>query len=70
MPITLTAMARMLPGWEGFVFGMTTLALIAGTLIAFAGISEIFKAFPEILFLFILASAGALLWGLRMIKAK
>jgi FSR family fosmidomycin resistance protein-like MFS transporter len=70
MPITLTAMARMLPGWEGFVFGMTTLALIAGTLIAFAGISEIFKAFPELLFLFILASAGALLWGLRMIKAK
>jgi FSR family fosmidomycin resistance protein-like MFS transporter len=70
MPITLTAMARMLPGWEGFVFGLTTLSLVAGTLLAFAGMSGFFKAFPEILFVLILASAGALLYGLKLIKAK
>ena len=32
MPVTLTAIANMLPGRDGFAFGLTTLALIVGVL--------------------------------------
>ena len=35
MPITLTAVANLLPGYPGFAFGMTTLALITGVFITF-----------------------------------
>lgn len=38
MPVTLVAVANMLPGRAGFAFGLTALALIAGSLPVFAGV--------------------------------
>lgn len=38
MPITLAALSNMLPGREGFAFGLSTLALIAGALPTFTNL--------------------------------
>jgi MFS transporter, FSR family, fosmidomycin resistance protein len=65
MPITLVAIARMLQGWEGFAFGLTTLALVAGALLAFAGGTEFLKGSSMAIFVIILASAAALYYGLN-----
>ncbi|MDF2531845.1 MAG: putative efflux protein [Clostridia bacterium] len=35
MPVTLTAVANLLPGYPGFAFGMTTLALVTGVFIMY-----------------------------------
>jgi len=68
MPITLTGVAGMLPGKEGFAFGLTTLALIIGAGPAFTplrgGLGQ-----PALIFTAVLVSVAALYGGLRLYAA-
>lgn len=43
MPVTLTAVTNLLPGYPGFAFGMTTLALVTGTFITYFPIAPFFS---------------------------
>lgn len=64
MPITLTAIANMLPQREGFAFGLTTLALLVGALPTFAGIKLGIENSITIFFIVIL-SAILIYFGLK-----
>jgi FSR family fosmidomycin resistance protein-like MFS transporter len=65
MPVTLAAMANMLPGWAGFAFGLTTLALILGVLPTFTEFEAITSARPVILSAIVVAIV-VLYGGLRL----
>jgi MFS transporter, FSR family, fosmidomycin resistance protein len=62
MPVTLTAIANLLPGRPGFAFGLTCLALVAGGVVVYAGVKSINQC--EMLALTV-GSALALYMGLR-----
>ncbi len=65
MPVTLTAIANMLPGNAGFSFGLTTLALVTGALPTFTK-AKIFFNGSFIILITILLSAVSLYIGLRL----
>jgi len=67
MPVTLTAVERLMPGRPGTAFGLACLALIAGSLLAF---SELVQEWYSSGFFTALIAASALsLWvSLRLLK--
>lgn len=65
MPVTLTAIANMLPGTAGFSFGLTTLALVTGALPTFTKAKLFFNG-SFIVFATILLSSASLYIGLRL----
>jgi len=68
MPITLICVAEMLPGMNGFAFGLTALALIIGALPTFTTLHE-FMNRPVFIFISVLVSIAALFAALRLFKA-
>ena len=64
MPVTLAATVEALPGYPGFAFGLTCLALLLGAMPALLGIS---MSGPILVSAVILLSAAALYRGLRML---
>lgn len=68
MPITLAAIAKIMPGREGLAFGLTTLALIISAL-AITQLN-IFATSATFIFLLILASASILYIGLKLSLEK
>jgi FSR family fosmidomycin resistance protein-like MFS transporter len=68
MPITLAAIARLLPGREGLAFGLTTFVLVFAALAVTP--LNIFTTTVTFTFLLILASAGTLYVGLELSKNK
>ena len=69
MPVTLAAAVRVTPRRPAFAFGLTTLALIAGTIPSFVEGTRAFYA-PAPFLVLILASAAALWAGLRMLGPR
>ncbi len=67
MPITLICVAEMLPGMNGFAFGLTALALIIGALPTFTSLHE-FMNQPVFIFIAVLVSIAALFAALRLFK--
>ena len=65
MPVTLVAIANVLPGLEGFAFGLSTLAIISGTFPMFTGLKYVFYNKGMILIV-ILISAVIIYFGLRL----
>lgn len=66
MPVTLTVVFDMLPGYSGFAFGLTTLALIIGALPAFTGLKSVLcKNNGEIIFTAVILMALILMIGLK-----
>jgi FSR family fosmidomycin resistance protein-like MFS transporter len=65
MPVTLTAIANMLPGRAGFAFGLTALALVTGALPASTEIKGIMTN-HWIVLVTILVSALILYTGLKL----
>jgi FSR family fosmidomycin resistance protein-like MFS transporter len=65
MPVTLVAIANMLPGRAGLAFGLTTLALVAGALPAFTELKPLLGSF-EMIITIILVSTAALFVGLKI----
>ena len=65
MPVTLVGLAGMLPGYSGFAFGLTTLALIVGALPAFTPLHSLTGG-SGFIFAAILVSIAALYGGLRL----
>lgn len=66
MPITLAAVARALPGYPGFAFGLTCLALLLGALPPMLGFSA---AGPVFVASVIITSVAVLYCGLRLLLA-
>ncbi len=66
MPVTLAAMFRLFPGYPGYSFGLTCLALITGMLPAFTQLRE-FCA-PYFIITLILLSAATLYTGIQRIE--
>ena len=66
MPVTLAATVEALPGYPGFAFGLTCLALLLGAMPALLGVS---MSGPIFVSAVILLSAAALYHGLRMLPA-
>jgi FSR family fosmidomycin resistance protein-like MFS transporter len=64
MPITLVAISNILPGRPGFAFGLTTLALIIGTIPVFFSIKQVLGN-SWFVFSIIIISALALYFGLK-----
>jgi MFS transporter, FSR family, fosmidomycin resistance protein len=64
MPVTLAAVSEALPGYPGFAFGLTSLALLAGALPPLLGITAGGPVFVCVVILF---SAVALHRGLRLL---
>ena len=64
MPVTLAATVEALPGYPGFAFGLTCLALLVGAVPALLGVS---MSGPILVSVVILLSAAALYRGLRML---
>ena len=65
MPITLVAISNTLPGYPGFSFGLTCLALIIGAIITFTS----FKSFLSnnyIIFIMIVISIITIYFGLKL----
>jgi len=69
MPVTLVAVSNSLPGRPGFSFGLTTLALLLGALLAFFPSKAFFVA-PEIIFVVIIISAACVYFGLRLYSRR
>jgi FSR family fosmidomycin resistance protein-like MFS transporter len=65
MPVTLVAIANILPGRPGFAFGLTTLALIFGALPVFIGLNDIFNTYA-VIFTTIILSGASLYISLRL----
>ncbi|MFH1182332.1 MAG: hypothetical protein V1702_05210 [Candidatus Woesearchaeota archaeon] len=65
MPITLTAIANMLPGRAGFAFGLTTLALVIGAFPAFTPVKPLLNSQIFILSAIVI-SIIALYTGLKL----
>lgn len=68
MPITLICVSEMLPGVNGFAFGLTALALIIGALPTFTGMHTFFNQ-PVVILIAIIISFTALYAALRLFKA-
>lgn len=64
MPITLVVISNILPGRAGFAFGLTTLALIIGTLPTFTGLKG-FLGTQGFVLVIIIFSVLSLYYGLR-----
>lgn len=64
MPVTLVSIANVLPGMEGFAFGLSTLAIITGAFPVFAGLKQMLYN-RGIIFFAILVSAAIIYVGLR-----
>jgi hypothetical protein len=64
-PIAATAVSNMLPGRSGFAFGLVSLALLFGALLAFSHFHELLMS-SIILAFGIAVSALTLFWGLRL----
>jgi FSR family fosmidomycin resistance protein-like MFS transporter len=69
MPVTLTAIANMLPGRAGFAFGLTTLALIVGALPAFTGLKPMLGQ-PWAIMAAIAISVVVLYAGLKLYRDR
>jgi MFS transporter, FSR family, fosmidomycin resistance protein len=67
MPVTLAAVVEALPGYPGFAFGLTCLALLLGTAPSLLGVSI---GGPIVVSTVILVSAAALYRGLRMLPVN
>lgn len=67
MAVTLAATARLLPGYEGFAFGLTTLALLIGALPSFTPLRSVHL--PWMVPVIMLAAALMLLYGLTDLPA-
>jgi FSR family fosmidomycin resistance protein-like MFS transporter len=65
MPITLTCLAEMLPGKNGFAFGLTTLALIIGAWPTFTQL-RVLTSNQLFMFSIVVASIAALHGGLKL----
>lgn len=65
MPVTLICVAQMLPGNNGFAFGLTALALIIGAWPTFTQL-RVWAGHSTLIFAAILISATALYGGLRL----
>jgi len=65
MPVTLTALADMLPGRAGFAFGLASLALVTGAFPTFIGLDAVFNNI-WIVFIVVLVSAMTLHIGLSL----
>jgi FSR family fosmidomycin resistance protein-like MFS transporter len=65
MPITLVAISNSLPGRAGFAFGLTTLALLVGTLLTFVGFKTTINTPINIISILII-SAIAVFIGLKL----
>lgn len=63
MAVTLAATARLLPGYEGFAFGLTTLALLIGALPSFTPLAG--AHLPWMVPAIMLGAALMLLYGLK-----
>jgi FSR family fosmidomycin resistance protein-like MFS transporter len=63
MAVTLAATARLLPGFEGFAFGLTTLALLIGALPSFTPLNT--ARMPWMVPVIMLGAALMLLYGLK-----
>lgn len=64
MPVTLVAIANVLPGMEGFAFGLSTLAIITGVFPVFAGLKQMLYN-RGVIFFAILVSAAIVYIGLK-----
>mgnify|MGYP002624463083 CR=1 FL=1 len=64
MPVTLTALANIMPKREGYAFGLTTLALIIGALPSFY-LPKLFVGDEFILIITVIISAGLIYFGLK-----
>jgi FSR family fosmidomycin resistance protein-like MFS transporter len=69
MPITLICLARLLPGKEGFAFGLTTLALIIGAFPTFTPLRIVIGR-QIFLSIAILISITVLYSGLRLYQSQ
>lgn len=69
MPVTLVALANIFRGREGFAFGLTTLALVIGSLPTFTPIKYVFND-PLLVLVAVLISAFILNKGLRLYFAE
>jgi MFS transporter, FSR family, fosmidomycin resistance protein len=67
MSITLTCLVRMMPGRNGFAFGLTTLALFIGALPSFSQLS-LWASRPVVIGSAVIISTIALYFGLRLYK--
>jgi len=67
MAVTLAATARLLPGYEGFAFGLTTLALLISALPVFTPLADL--RLPWMVPVFMLGAALMLHYGLRDLPA-
>lgn len=65
MPVTLGAVSKMFPGFTGFAFGLTALALIVGSLPAFTRLKPVLGG-EYIIFSIIMASGFMLFLGLKL----
>jgi FSR family fosmidomycin resistance protein-like MFS transporter len=66
MPVTLAAVALLLPGRPAFAFGVASFALVAGAAPVFTVFRPVF-GMPILSFAISLASAGTLIAGLRLL---
>lgn len=62
MPITVTALANMMPNYKGFAFGLTTLALLLGYLPVYAK----FKVASQSIFLFEIILVSAIVTSIAL----
>lgn len=67
MPVTLVAVASILPGRPAFAFGMTCLALVAGAVPTFFRAVKNFYH-PALFLTLILLAAAAIFFGLRLLR--
>lgn len=68
MPVTLICVAEMLPGYSGFAFGLTALALIVGAWPAFTPL-HVWASHAPVILVATLLSIAALYGGLRLYAA-
>lgn len=70
MAVTLAGLGKMMPGYEGFAFGLTAAAIVAGmTPAIFPAWQGAFSSAPALMAL-IPATAAALWWALRRLDGK
>lgn len=65
MPVTLVTISNLLPGMEGFAFGLSTLAIISGTFPMFTELKYVFYN-RGVIFMAVLISAAIIYIGLRL----
>ena len=65
MPVTLVTISNVLPGMEGFAFGLSTLAIISGSFPMFTGLKYVFYN-KGVILAAVLVCAGLVYFGLRL----